>query len=495
MVDRLARGKRAAVDPSPPSSPERPAVRARLGPSASTFMASPESAMFSGALSPRPALGPANDAVPRPAAGLPAGQVATEAAASTSSMATTAAPGAARPAQAVVSPTLMRQLQTATQAMATARDLLDHGPANQLFSLLNQRGLQTLAGAVKGKLELEAQSLAGHYTDGASGSAAGKLINAHMARQGIPTVNATAGTVYEAGLIGVNAGFRTGVCTDYSFVCMLAAMKAMLTARQPFELRLVTLGDRHDDDLWRPGLPWNAAHAVALLGSPGERDPRQLVVLDAWVERARALLLSEARYAGGQRPWDVDHPLIAVRFDGARLGASAQDDPGEPASRKAVNLRTWPTIDQLRAVKGRLSLRALQEDLQAGLDAKAAAGDLDAAADIRAFIDELRHGEAGAQRLFAPDARRWKDDSAPLLDMPVYQLERAPGASGAGLYRTASGGTHFDAAEHEHSFAGALGAALSPTSRSQTFGKVAVLEPPPSPDAAVPGSPDADSAR
>ncbi len=395
--------------------------------------------------------------------------------------------------ETIVSAALMGHLRTATSAMAKARELMDHGPANQLFSLLNQQGLQTLAGAVKGKVELEAQSLAGHYADGASGSASGRLIVEHLARKGIPTVKATSGTVYEPGLIGVNAGFRTGVCTDYSFVCMLAAMKELLRSRTPFELRLLTLGDRDEDDLWRPGQPWNAAHAVAVLGSPGERDPRQWVVMDAWVERARPVLFSEARYAGGQRPWNVDHPVVAVRFDGTKLSASAQDDPGDPTCQKAVDLRTWPTIDQLNAMKGRLSMPALQQHLQSGLEAKAAEGDVHAVADTRSFIDELQQGQASAQRLFAAGSPRWKDESAPLLDMPVYQVDRVPCASPASLYRTASGGLSLDTAEHEHTFAGDLGSALSPASRSQAAGKVASLEPPPRD--AGPGSTDVTAAQ
>jgi hypothetical protein len=461
MVDGVGRGKRSAGDwQETSSSPERPSTRARKSTSPPMDIPRP----------PSPRQTPAPSASPprRPLASLQTTEALPIAGASVSAMPSV---------EKIASADIVGHLRTASTAIEAARDLLDLGPSNQLFSLLARRGAQTVVSMVKDKLELEAQSLAGHYDDSASGSAAGRLVIDYMNRKNIPTVNATTGNVYEAGLISINAGFRTGACTDYGFVAMLAAMKELLAARQPFELRLVSLGDRHEDDLWRPGQPWNADHSAVLLSTPGARNPDEFVLMDAWVERARPVLLSEAAYAGGTRPWNLDQSIISVRFDGSRLRADARDDMGDPDSRRPVNIRAWPTIDRLRAIKGTLSMPELHDHLEAGLDDQTAKGNDAAAADIRTFIDELRDDQAGNHALFDPGFKRWKADSAPLLDMPIYQVERVPGEIKAALYRTASGSQTFDVGEHE--FVGDPGAALSPTSRSDTRGKVAVLDPPP----------------
>jgi hypothetical protein len=464
MVDGIGRGKRPAPDSQGASSSlEPPAVRARHSPARSD---SPDG------ISARAA--PAGDSLAPRNATLSA--VTAPAAAATTS-----------PPVAVVSRGIFENLKTASAALAEARQLLDLGPQNQLFSLVAQRGRQQACGLIKHKIELEAQSLAGHYQDSASGSAAAQLAIGYMTQKKVPTVAASAGTVYEPGLIGINAGFRTGACTDYAFVAMLCAMQSMLRARRPFELRLVQLGDRHEDDVWIPGRAWNADHVVAVLGMPGVNGPEELVLIDPWVERARPVLLSEVQYASGERPWNLDQPLVSVAFDGRQLLASARDDEGDPRSRRRVDITTWPTPQRLHALQGTLSSQELLRHLEAGRVEHEARGNHVAASDVVAFIEELQEHEAESAQLFDPDAKPWKADSKPLLDVPVYQMDQVPGSGHAQLYRTSSGSESL--AVDEQVFSGDPGTALSPRSRADAQDRVATLDPEP-----WPGEGPADSA-
>jgi hypothetical protein len=343
---------------------------------------------------------------------------------------------AATAISAEVSSQVMTYLQAGQTTLAKVKELLDLGPANQLYAMAASQGEALLIR----DLSVQAREQA---------------IQKQMERLGlIQEISTDMATVFLAShplthqvervshsvdidpqLLKMPVAARTGLCMEYAALTALLLMQEAELAHQPFEILVCSLADPSVDALLSGDKRIGKPHCATLLRPPGtaDTDHANTVVLDGWQQEAPARLLSDTDYPK-DRPFRTDMPFVHIIKNKAEDWPRVSVQSDHTLHRHDVALEELATFDDYRAVHGSLQLQDFKEFIKQNRHQPT----------LQASANEWECIAAGVSQSFFQPAEEIAQSTQLLELYELYQQVNNAAENAPSLYRSRSGNRLFE---------------------------------------------------
>jgi hypothetical protein len=276
-----------------------------------------------------------------------------------------------------VSAQVITYLQAGQAALTKVKNLLDLGPANQLFAVAASQGEPLLAKELSN--EACNQAMARRFEARFEGlglfqkpsvDVTSLFVAQHPSVKQVKPVAEAPDT--DPQLLKLAVAARTGLCTEY------AALTAVLLAQepglknQPFEI-LVCGCAKVSAQVLR--LNWDkngvgargvgSPHVVTLLRQPGtsDADHANTVVLDAWTQQSAARLLTDTNYPA-DRPFEARGPFMRIIKYSADATPQISVRSDQSGVMHSVAFEQLPSLNDYRSVHGALMPQDLDDFIQ-----------------------------------------------------------------------------------------------------------------------------------